>query len=229
MKKTLSKINLLFLIFLFAFSGCKKDADEEGLSQEGVVTITASNLDQRVAMIKAQFYSQQLDKRIAPNVGKTLEWVPDWKHPELQNFGDSLSYIFIPLLGQILTDSVQTSVNEENGRSYLMIKDGNEYFKASYRRSSLVDMDRKDLSDFTGALYLKNLKSNHNYIVNYIDGKPSKFQKRALSNIREKKMTVPNTVSNWEVNCILTWRECTYITKTFTSCGRRPKLPYSIS
>jgi len=225
-------VNIFTLVLILLItSQCSKDSLKPEVIKP--LSINSGDLQFRLEAIKKSFYLQKLDEKIRPKKSNDLSWSPDWENPKIQIVNDSVSYVFFELLG-IVKGSERTHTSKQfNGKSYLMIKNERQFYKAFYFSPSSIakkednsSLEEFDTHHFTGQLLLTDLLTNKNYLINYEKGRANEEAKRATQNTKKIQSNGSN-ISYWEQNCQYEMRWCTYSTLSAPSCTSSVHVVYS--
>lgn len=142
---------LICLVFIFFTISCKEKIEPNSnaeISQDEI--IDAEN------HFKEKNYSFKLTQKLDDSISVT--WSPSWSEFTLENSGDSINYIYVPLYPNAINTKTRTSVKVSSSGvlKFFVVKKGNanKYYLAEYVSSeSKPDIT---LSNFTGTASLRN-------------------------------------------------------------------------
>lgn len=220
------------LLLLLAVS-CRKDAMPEKTTAPP--SASAPDLAQRLVAIKKQYHDEKLGVKFIAKDEKGITWTPEWDKPRLETVNDSISYVFYRMIGTLKREGKLAKVQEIGAATYLMVKNGKEFYKAFYyvpeeKRSKDPSEDASDaiMKHFTGTLLLSSLRGGRSYLLDYVNGKVSEAYKKNQSASR-KLQAVGGATAYWEQQCETVIRHCTFVSAGYSLCGGEIMVIYSYS
>jgi hypothetical protein len=187
-------------------------------------------------LIKENFYKLKLDTGFKADSEKGISWTPDWENPEIRKVNDSVSYVYFKFKGTVQRDGKTVPIAEMNAATFLMVKNGKEFYRAFYQSStvnsknSVPEYNKLEMQTFTGSLILSNLESKRHYKLEYTNGQLNdSYRRQGNKPTTNKLMSIPGSVSSWETQCYTTIAHCTYISDLVSRCGGEIIVLYSAS
>lgn len=187
-------------------------------------------------LIKENFYKLKLDTGFKADSEKGISWTPDWENPEIRKVNDSVSYVYFKFKGTVQRDGKTVPIAEMNAATFLMVKNGKEFYRAFYQSStvnsknSVPEYNKLEMQTFTGSLILSNLESKRHYKLEYTNGQLNdSYRRQGNKPTTNKLMSVPGSVSSWEKQCYTTIAHCTFVSDYYSRCGGEIMVLYSAS
>jgi len=156
---TQQRIRLLLFFILSCFIACQKDtiSDAEAIREtpiEQIVTL---------------YQNLGLDSKFNPDQEAVINWIPKWEEGIVQKANDTVEYMFVPLRPYLKKNKDRIAV-EKGGKTYLLVKNGKEFYKAFYYTDNSEEMI--EIRGFSGKMLLKNLTTGKANLIEYINGSP---------------------------------------------------------
>jgi hypothetical protein len=206
--------------------------------QSPFINLNSSKKEMHVSpkLIKENYYKLKLDTGFKADSEKGISWTPDWENPDIRKVNDSVSYFYFKFRGIVQRDGKTVPITEMNAATFLMVKNGKEFYRAFYQSStvnsknSVPEYSKLEMQTFTGSLILSNLESKQHYMLEYTNGQLNdSYRKQGNKTTINKLMTIPGSVSSWETQCYTTIAHCTYISDGYSRCGGEIIVLYSAS
>lgn len=228
------KFLTLFLLILTSLTMIKCSKEDHS----PFLNLNSSKKDMHVSpqLIKENYYKLELDTGFKADKEKGISWTPDWENPEIRKVNDSVSYVYFKFKGSVQRDGKTVPITEMNAATFLMVKNGKEFYRAFYQSStvnsknSVPEYNKLEMQTFTGSLILSNLESKRHYMLEYTNGQLNdSYRKQGNKTTTNKLMSIPGSVSSWETQCYTTIAHCTYISDGYSRCGGDIIVLYSAS
>ena len=228
------KFLTLFLLILISLTMIKCSKED----QSPFLSLPSSKRELQLSpkLIKENFYKLKLDTGFKANSQKGISWTPDWENPDFRKVNDSVSYVYFKLKGSVIRDGKSVPITEMNAATFLMVKNGKEYYRAFYESSllnsknSVPEYSKLEMQIFTGSLILSNLENKQHYLLKYTNGQlDDSYRKQGNKTTTKKLMSIPGSVSSWETQCYTTIAHCTFVSDSFSRCGGDIMVLYSAS
>ncbi|KGE14253.1 hypothetical protein [Sphingobacterium deserti] len=194
---SLKKIGILLSVIFSCLIGCRKDSFNNAEPMR----------ETPIEQIKRLYQNLAIDSKFNPNTDAIIYWSPIWDEGIVQKTNDSVEYLFVPVRAYLKENKERIAI-ERGGKTYLLVKNGKEFYKAFYYTDNNGEII--EIGGFTGKMLLKNLKSGETNLIKYNNGSPY-FKDPATilkTSSTQKKMGWEQHCNSREINC--TWVIASY-------------------